>query len=203
MRTANRISLGQAGGEKVKIVGQGKPASFAEVIQGWRGDESFRAFFIEALRSTPFSGFFWEMPPIVTAALGRPFAYVTIQTHAFQTIPADPSPFIPYLDGQSENAEPVVSFRNLSGDALLLAPREIAATEAYGHIGAFVRIAPIEQIHALLTAMAENILSLLSSSGRPLWVSTSGLGVPWLHIRFDSYPKYYTHKPYRDAGFLG
>jgi hypothetical protein len=32
---------------------------------------------------------------------------------------------------------------------------------------------------------------------RPLWVSTSGLGVSWLHLRFDRRPKYYTHAPYR------
>lgn len=32
----------------------------------------------------------------------------------------------------------------------------------------------------------------------PLWVSTSGLGVPWLHVRLDDAPKYYTHRPFRD-----
>ena len=32
-----------------------------------------------------------------------------------------------------------------------------------------------------------------------LWVSTSGLGVYWLHVRLDSYPKYYQHAPYKNA----
>jgi hypothetical protein len=39
-------------------------------------------------------------------------------------------------------------------------------------------------------AMRENL------SERKLWLSTSGLGVSWLHIRLDSYPKYYQHRPY-------
>ena len=25
----------------------------------------------------------------------------------------------------------------------------------------------------------------------PVWVSTAGMGVSWLHVRFDSRPKYY------------
>jgi hypothetical protein len=29
-----------------------------------------------------------------------------------------------------------------------------------------------------------------------MWLSTSGLGVAWLHIRLDSTPKYYQHQPY-------
>mmetsp|Transcript_9405 Transcript_9405/g.21189 ORF Transcript_9405/g.21189 Transcript_9405/m.21189 type:complete len:541 (+) Transcript_9405:444-2066(+) len=27
----------------------------------------------------------------------------------------------------------------------------------------------------------------------PVWLSTSGMGVPWLHVRLDSSPKYYTY----------
>ena len=35
----------------------------------------------------------------------------------------------------------------------------------------------------------------------PTWVSTAGGGVAWLHVRLDSAPKYYTHRPYtRFAG---
>jgi hypothetical protein len=30
-----------------------------------------------------------------------------------------------------------------------------------------------------------------------MWVSTSGLGVYWLYIRLDSFPKYYNFQPYK------
>lgn len=35
--------------------------------------------------------------------------------------------------------------------------------------------------------------------GGNLWCSTSGLGVYWLHIRLDQYPKYYTYRPYKQV----
>jgi len=31
----------------------------------------------------------------------------------------------------------------------------------------------------------------------PVWLSTSGMGIAWLHLRLDSRPKYYTYRPYR------
>ena len=33
--------------------------------------------------------------------------------------------------------------------------------------------------------------------GQPTWLSTEGSGVPWLHVRLDSYPKYYHTDAYR------
>ena len=30
-----------------------------------------------------------------------------------------------------------------------------------------------------------------------IWLSTSGLGVYWLHVRLDTRPKYYQYAPYR------
>jgi hypothetical protein len=36
----------------------------------------------------------------------------------------------------------------------------------------------------------------------PLWLSTAGQGVFWLHVRLDRYPKYYNHAPYRHAAYV-
>jgi hypothetical protein len=32
---------------------------------------------------------------------------------------------------------------------------------------------------------------------QPVWLSTAGAGVAWLHVRLDDRPKYYGHGPYR------
>ena len=40
-------------------------------------------------------------------------------------------------------------------------------------------------------------IRLRQDPGRSVWLSTSGLGVYWLHMRLDSYPKYYTHDEYK------
>ena len=34
--------------------------------------------------------------------------------------------------------------------------------------------------------------------GDPVWFSTSGLGVTWVHLRLDERPKYITYAPYRE-----
>ena len=39
-------------------------------------------------------------------------------------------------------------------------------------------------------------------SQRRLWMSTEGSGVPWLHVRLDSRPKYYKHHEYTDVAAL-
>jgi hypothetical protein len=31
----------------------------------------------------------------------------------------------------------------------------------------------------------------------PVWLSTAGMGVAWLHVRLDSRPTYYGHRPYK------
>lgn len=40
--------------------------------------------------------------------------------------------------------------------------------------------------------------SLLNANGSPRWLSTSGLGVSYLHVRIDSRPKYYSFDEYRN-----
>jgi len=35
----------------------------------------------------------------------------------------------------------------------------------------------------------------------PLWLSTAGLGVSWLHVRLDTRPKYYRHRVYASTQY--
>jgi hypothetical protein len=38
---------------------------------------------------------------------------------------------------------------------------------------------------------------LIDADGSPRWLSTSGLGISYLHVRIDSRPKYYSFDEYR------
>ena len=40
-------------------------------------------------------------------------------------------------------------------------------------------------------------------SAKPVWLSTAGAGVSWLHVRLDDRPKYYGYAPYREAAIFG
>jgi hypothetical protein len=66
----------------------------------------------------------------------------------------------------------VVSFDNLGSDALLIVPCPVSASTNYSQ-----RV-----------------------GSQPLWLSTAGGGVDWLHIRLDDRPKYYRHMPWRKVG---
>jgi hypothetical protein len=92
----------------------------------------------------------------------------------------------------------VVEFPNLGNDALMVVPCPLAPPSAYAHIGAFVRQAPEAQRHALWKLVGAAMERRLG--GKPVWLSTAGAGVSWLHVRLDDRPKYYGYGPYREGG---
>ena len=97
----------------------------------------------------------------------------------------------------------VISFLNLGKDALLVVPRamhkeKVVAVDTYAHLAAFVRHAPAQQVDEFWKVLGESIAKRLDVvSPKKMWVSTSGLGVSWLHARLDSIPKYYGYMPYK------
>ena len=64
-----------------------------------------------------------------------------------------------------------------------------------GSLASFLKTASSERIEALWKLVGREIASKVSSS--PIWLSTAGLGVSWLHIRLDSRPKYFRYLPYK------
>ena len=93
----------------------------------------------------------------------------------------------------------VMSFHNLSKDATLVVPLpRVSESRIYIHLANFLRHAPKHQkLDLWRLALDELLQKIETHPNRPVWLSTSGLGVSWLHIRLDSAPKYYTHTPYR------
>lgn len=62
-----------------------------------------------------------------------------------------------------------------------------------------MRRAPRLQVRAFWSAVATAVEERLARSSRPLWLSTSGLGVAWVHARLDERPKYFAWAPFREA----
>ena len=88
-------------------------------------------------------------------------------------------------------------FANLGGDAIMIVPRLKTIESAYGHLAAFVREAPEAQRHTLWQVVGEAMTKRVGY--RPVWLSTAGGGVSWLHVRLDDRPKYYGFGPYRQS----
>ena len=166
-----------------------------EILTLWQQEE-FQAIFTEALATVPFSAFFWETPPLQTVDSDQLFECAIVESLRLANISAEPGAFADYISqGRGSNAIEV--FPNLGRDALLVVPCQNGPSAHYAHIATFVRSAPRPQVYGLWAAIARAIEQTLQSSSQPLWVSTSGLGVSWLHVRLDSTPKYYEYAPYK------
>ena len=89
----------------------------------------------------------------------------------------------------------VVTFDNLGRNAVLVVPCPVGDLAAYGHLVSFTRGAPEAQQHELWQAVGSAMQSRLGNN--PVWLSTAGMGVSWLHVRLDDRPKYYGYQPYK------
>ena len=178
-------------GRRCAVWRDGAPASWHDVVRAWQGDEEFRMSFSRVLADAPFKAYKWETPPVTKSTLGRPFEFVLLDAPALDRRP-DPAAFADQFRGRPDD-ETVASFPNLGGDAVLVVPRP-AGPSAYAHLAAFLRSAPQTQAHELWRVVGRATEARLGA--KPLWVSTAGMGVPWLHVRLDSRPKYYGYRPY-------
>ncbi len=191
MWTVHVVSLPDSSGLRLTVSRDAKLATFADIILGLREDASFRAAWNAALAAIHFTAFRWETPPSTTASRDHEFECVILNDPHLDRRP-DSTSFTEYF---TSAATGIAVFPNLRKDATLIVPCPVASASAYGHLAAFVRHAPAHQQDALWKAVGDTWNQRLSPV--PVWLSTAGAGVPWLHVRFDSVPKYYGHAPYR------
>jgi len=166
--------------------------SFREMVDLWCENAEFRTFFNATIAAQPFEACFWESVPVTAQTLGAPYECVVIDAPSLARLPPDPDAFRSHFDVAP--ASEVLAFPNLGGDAMLVVPAPRADVDCYTHIGRFVRTAPAAQVDMFWRTIGQALRERISSA--PLWLSTSGLGIAWLHVRLDSRPKYYQHKDY-------
>lgn len=177
-------------GRRYVVQRETSPVTFAEAITLLRDDKTFRTFLTETLAAAPYSAFRWETPGITTKTASKPFEFVVSDSPELSRR-ADRKAFAEYFRDASVEA---VSFANLGGDAVLVVPTPQGEPQSYGHLAPFVRSAPTSQQHELWRLVGEEMTKRLSD--KPVWLSTAGAGVAWLHVRLDDRPKYYGYTPY-------
>jgi hypothetical protein len=191
MWNARSEELRGARGLRIILTLGSRPASFTDVLRGWQGDADFRALFNALLADAPFAAFRWETPAVTAATVTRPFECVLLDSPGLARRP-EPEAFAEHFTAADDG---VVSFANLGGDALLIVPCPVAELSAYGHLAAFVSLGPERQRQALWRAVGEAMGRRVGA--KPVWLSTAGAGVSWVHVRLDDRPKYYGYGPYR------
>ena len=169
------------------------PLTYSEVLDLWRDDTDFRNFYTQLLADSPFTAYLWETPSLTQSSLANPFEFVLINSPWFCSRRTDDKAFANYFTDDTDHG--IVIFANLSGDATLIVTSPRIDVDAYGHLAAFIRQAPRSQIDALWRIIGTTVRSRIGKT--PVWLSTAGGGVAWLHVRLDSYPKYYGYSPYR------
>ncbi len=175
----------------------GQSLSYRVVIQRWQQCEEFRTFFINLLVDIPYVAYRWEVPAVTSATAERAFEFVLLDYPRLERH-FDVSTFSQYFDDGD-----VVTFPNLRGDAPLVVPcprTDVSDHSVYAHLAAFVRRAPTSQVHAFWQAVGKALDERMSDrrlTEFPVWLSTAGMGVAWLHVRLDTQPKYYGYAPYK------
>lgn len=165
--------------------------TWRSVLNAWSESEEFVDYYSDLLAGSSFDAFRWETPRLDEAGLEDVFEFVLVQSSGLGRH-ADSSDFEEHFGSKDS----VVTFANLGGDCVLVVPQPLADWDDFGHLAAFLRSGSQEQIRCLWRDTSAAVLDRVRSG--PLWLSTAGAGVPWLHMRIDDRPKYYSYAPYRN-----
>lgn len=133
----------------------------------------------------------------------KQFEFVLVNApslYRFAESRADPYSFQNYLNCPSCETKTAVSFWNLGRNAMLIAPRrqDDKDLKIYSHLAAFLRGASEAETNQMWNHVTEKYLEITTQwDGNPVWLSTAGTGVAWLHFRLDRRPKYYTFREFK------
>jgi len=173
--------------------------TYRDFLEGLSAKTYILSDFVATLKKNPFETYFFETPPAAQSSLDSTFEFILANAMELKGVNEDADAFSEHFDGCSES---VTSFPNLGGDALMVVPCPHSShATSYSSLGAFMNTALDDQVKAFWSRVGSEALNHWSrrKEGEKVWMSTSGLGVYWLHLRFDSRPKYYTHQPYKNA----
>ena len=188
--------------KKFRIKKDNQEITFDKFFHLLQEDEEFQSDLVEILRKgipglddQEEVAYFFECAPFSSMNYNKDsFEFVLIPADSLNGVEPDSGSFAEHF---SQGVD-VVSFENLGGDALLISPIPLSGNHnIYRHLEAFVRGAPNHQVRDLLKKMGEESLKMIQArDGKKIWLSTCGTGIYWLHVRLDSYPKYYSYRPY-------
>ncbi len=169
-----------------------EPLGFDAALDLLASGDSFTQYLTALLRASPQAAYRWETPPITVSRIGRPFEFVLTNDPFLETSP-EPEVFGACFDRAAPGTQ-VLAIPNLGRTATMVVPRQIAELDACTHLANCVRRAPADQVAALWACVAATARKKLSLA--PLWISTAGGGVSWLHVRIEGVPKYCAYRPY-------
>lgn len=143
------------------------------------------------------NGIFFECIPVSFKTLKTTFRFVIITTNLFKNIQPNSQPFQSYFNGKSLTT----SFLGKSGDVLLVVPQPMnnVSEITYTHLYNFIKYGSPEYFKNVFAECIKLLCETMQENkNTKYWLSTSGLGVSWLHFRIDTIPKYYNYEEYKN-----
>lgn len=209
------FDLGEIAGIKYKVLYNGKNMSFKQTMELF---VKMDVKFIELLNAvlTVHEAVFWECIPVDFNSFGTlDFEFVVLPSKELSHRTVDMKPFREKFENlitSEEQLGAIISFSSLNGDSLLVVPSPPISVEHFNnnndryqmmtHLASYLRESSFDHVCSFLRTVGERFTERLTTgvdSGSKLWLSTSGLGVSWLHVRIDTIPKYYNYLPYRNG----
>ena len=138
---------------------------------------------------------FWECVPISYNELNKVFQFVILDAPSLSNIRQDNITFSEYFQANNSMA---VQFLSKGGDSWLVSPRYVSGKD-FSSLSRFINNASESYIMCFWCCVANTLKSkLLSNKSKKFWLSTSGLGVNYLHVRIDERPKYYNFDLFKE-----
>ena len=182
-----------ANGVRIFLLQDSAPLPIHDFLKLLAQNAHFTDWYSNVLASCCFEAFFWELPALSLNSIHHDSEFVLLDAPTLEARAQNQQPFAEKFAASKGD---VSVFTSLGGDAELIAPCPAIDIACYSHLAIFVRQAAVLQRQHFWHATAAVALELMND--KPRWLSTSGLGVSWLHARVDERPKYFQHKPYRE-----
>ena len=160
--------------------------TYRQFLNKMQSEESFRREFFNVLQKSRFKTYFFETPKVTKETLDDKFEFILSAADELKNVNADKDTFQDYF--QKCKDSPVITFPNLGHNAILVVPCPVSDSKLnqYSSIGPFMRNIETNQVHQFWIEAARTMLLTIDQKGsQPTWMSTSGLGVYWLHLRWD------------------
>jgi hypothetical protein len=160
-------------------VQRGKYMTWNEVIKSLRENiDTFVYKLIQFFIGVKYKAYFWECDKVM---MNKPFRFAIFDSKTLANRKQDNKAFNGVINCKKDYA---ISFPSLSKNIDLVVPCNRSSSTKYTSLATFSRTSLIKQQVDFWMIVGNNI-----KDGD--WVSTSGLGVAWLHVRISDRPKYY------------
>jgi hypothetical protein len=179
---------------KHRVSDDNSELNFDQVIELWQHEPAFNEWFIDRLLKVPAVAIRWETPALTRDSLKQTFEYVAVSSPGLDRT-ANPSAFANQFEPAS--GREVLAFENLGRNAIMIVPTPSKTSNDFCHLLSFLRNADRPQAVELFQVVGQQLKKRVGR--KPVWLSTAGGGVAWLHVRLDDRPKYYSYSLYREV----